>query len=71
YFVRVYIDNIIIFSKTAEEYFKYLRIVLSIINKYRIYITINKSFVKYPSVKLLNYIIDREGVNRTNNYITT
>ncbi|KHE83107.1 hypothetical protein GE21DRAFT_1211934, partial [Neurospora crassa] len=69
YFVRMYIDNIIIFNKTAKEYFKYLRIVLGIINKYCIYINIDKSFVGYPLVKLFNYIVDREGVSRTNNCI--
>ncbi|KHE81430.1 hypothetical protein GE21DRAFT_1215802, partial [Neurospora crassa] len=71
YFVRIYINNIIVFSKTVKEYFKYLRIVLGIINKYYIYISINKSFVKYPLIKLLSYIVNGEGINRTNNYITT
>ncbi|KHE78858.1 hypothetical protein GE21DRAFT_1222321, partial [Neurospora crassa] len=71
YFVRVYINDIIIFSKTAEEHFEYFRIVLSIIDKYYIYIGADKSFIEYPLVKLLNYIIDRKGVNRINNRITT
>ncbi|KHE79274.1 hypothetical protein GE21DRAFT_1221310, partial [Neurospora crassa] len=71
YFIRTYINNIIIFNKTAEEYFKYFRVVLGIINKYCIYISINKFFIGYPSVKLFNYIVDREGVSCINNYITT
>ncbi|KAL0472669.1 hypothetical protein QR685DRAFT_437796, partial [Neurospora intermedia] len=71
YFVRTYIDNIIIFSKTAEKYFEYHRIILSIINKYYIYIGADKSFIEYPLVKLFAYIMDRKGINYINNYIIT
>lgn len=67
----MYINNIIIFNKTAKVYFKDFQIVFNIIGKYRIYIGADKLFVGYLSVKLLNYIVNKKAINRINNRITT
>ena len=50
YFVRAYIDDIIIFSDTPEEVAEYLETVLGILREARIYINAAKSFVAFPSV---------------------
>ncbi|KAL0472657.1 hypothetical protein QR685DRAFT_439022, partial [Neurospora intermedia] len=68
-FVRTYINNIIIFNNTQEEYLVYLTIIIDLLNKYYIYISTNKSSIKYPSILLLSSIIDREGYKRTEDYI--
>ncbi|KAK4031221.1 hypothetical protein C8A01DRAFT_21529, partial [Parachaetomium inaequale] len=68
-FVRVYIDNIIIFSKTPKEYLRYIAIVLEIFDKACIYISVLKSFASYPIVRLLSYIVNSKRVIKTNNRI--
>ena len=69
YFVRVYIDDIVVFSLSFEEYLKYLKIVLEIIDKARLYISVPKSFAGYLAVRLLGYIVNREGTAKTDNRI--
>ncbi|AEO58535.1 hypothetical protein MYCTH_2064750, partial [Thermothelomyces thermophilus ATCC 42464] len=71
YFVKVYIDNIIIFSKTEKEYLKYLYIIYKILDKAYIYINTTKSFIGYLAIKLLRYIINGKGITKTDDYITT
>ncbi|AEO63392.1 uncharacterized protein THITE_2038751, partial [Thermothielavioides terrestris NRRL 8126] len=67
--VYAYIDDIIIASKNIEEYLKYVETVLDILDKVYIYILVEKSFVAYPSVRLLSYIVNGEGVAKTNDRI--
>ncbi|KAK4031752.1 hypothetical protein C8A01DRAFT_51274 [Parachaetomium inaequale] len=69
-FVRAYIDDIIIFSKTPEKYLRYIAIVLEILDKVYIYISVLKSFAGYPIVRLLSYIVNGKRVVKTNNRIT-
>src|SRR6266487_4549659 len=52
-FTRYYIDNIIIFSKTFEEYVKYLDIILKLFDRLEIIIKKTKTFLDYPSIILL------------------
>ncbi|AEO66028.1 uncharacterized protein THITE_2045588, partial [Thermothielavioides terrestris NRRL 8126] len=68
--VYTYIDDIIIASKKIEEYLKYIKTVLNIFNKIYIYISIKKSFVAYPLVRLLSYIVNSEGVAKIDNRLT-
>ncbi|AEO69131.1 uncharacterized protein THITE_2052584, partial [Thermothielavioides terrestris NRRL 8126] len=53
-----------------EEYLKYIKTVLNILNKVYIYILVEKSFVAYLSVRLLGYIVNSEGVAKMDNKIT-
>ncbi|AEO59062.1 hypothetical protein MYCTH_2064786, partial [Thermothelomyces thermophilus ATCC 42464] len=69
YFVRAYINNIIIFSKTEEEYLEYLRTIHEILDKAYIYISATKSFVRYLAIRLLRYIVNGEGITKTDNRI--
>ncbi|AEO57221.1 hypothetical protein MYCTH_2060854, partial [Thermothelomyces thermophilus ATCC 42464] len=68
-FIRAYIDDIIIFSKTEEEHLKYLYTVYEILNKAYIYIGIAKSFIGYLAVKLLRYIVNGKGIAKTDDHI--
>ncbi|AEO60428.1 hypothetical protein MYCTH_2066192, partial [Thermothelomyces thermophilus ATCC 42464] len=70
-FIRVYINDIIIFSKTEEEYLEYLYTIYKILNKAYIYISTTKSFIGYLAIRLLRYIINGKGITKTNDYIAT
>ncbi|AEO67110.1 uncharacterized protein THITE_2048977, partial [Thermothielavioides terrestris NRRL 8126] len=65
-----YIDDIIIVSKSIEEYLKYIETVLDIFDKVYVYISVEKSFVAYPSIRLLSYIVNGEGVAKMDDRIT-
>ncbi|AEO69957.1 uncharacterized protein THITE_2055852, partial [Thermothielavioides terrestris NRRL 8126] len=67
--IYAYIDDIIIASKNIEEYLKYIKTVLDILDKVYIYILVEKSFVAYPSVRLLSYIVNGEGVAKIDDRI--
>ncbi|AEO69503.1 uncharacterized protein THITE_2053993, partial [Thermothielavioides terrestris NRRL 8126] len=64
-----YINDIIIASKNIKEYLKYVETVLDILDKVYVYISIEKSFIAYPSVRLLSYIVNSEGVAKTDDRI--
>ena len=68
-FVRVYINDIIIFNNTPEEYIRYLKIVLKIIDENRLNISAAKSFIGYLYVRLLGLISNGIGRSRTNDRI--
>ncbi|AEO68762.1 uncharacterized protein THITE_2053365, partial [Thermothielavioides terrestris NRRL 8126] len=67
--IYVYINNIIIASKNIEEYLKYVKTVLNILDKVYIYILVEKSFIAYLLIRLLSYIVNSEGVAKTDNRI--
>ncbi|AEO55087.1 hypothetical protein MYCTH_2054232, partial [Thermothelomyces thermophilus ATCC 42464] len=71
YFVKVYINDIIIFSKIEEEYLKYLYTIYEILNKAYIYISVAKSFIGYLAVRLLRYIVNGKGITKTDDRIAT
>lgn len=68
-FVRAYIDDIIIFSDSAEEHEEHLKIVFDILQKARIHIAPDKSFLAYQSVQLLGCVANGEGVVKTTDRI--
>ena len=63
HFMRAYIDDIVIFSNTAEEHLQHIETVLRILDKNRICISPGKSFAAYPSVNLLGYIVSSKGIS--------
>ncbi|AEO63339.1 uncharacterized protein THITE_2038933, partial [Thermothielavioides terrestris NRRL 8126] len=67
--VYVYIDDIIIVNKNIEEHLKYIEIVLDILDKACVYISVEKSFVAYLSVRLLSYMVNGEGVAKIDDRI--
>ena len=57
-FARAYIDDIIIFSRTLEEYIKHLRAIFGIMQKQNIALSPSKAFLGYRSLKLLGQRVD-------------
>lgn len=62
-FARAYVDDIVIFSKTAEEHAQHLRSVFAMLQHNNISIKPSKAFLGYPSVALLGQKVDSFGLS--------
>jgi len=61
-FVRVYLDDIIVFSESIEEHLEHLEVVLDRISKYNLKIKIAKCHFLQPEIELLGHLVSAEGV---------
>jgi len=61
-FVNVYIDNIIVFSKTFKEYREHSKIVLDKLKKSRLYDKISKCEFLKLEIEFLNYVISQDDI---------
>ena len=57
-FVKIYVDDIVIFSKTLKKHLIHLRKIFQLLNSYNIRLSFKKSFLKYFIVVLLKQKID-------------
>ena len=57
-YVRVYVNDIVVFSRIKKKHEKHLRVVFSMLKKNNISIKLIKTFIDYFSVSLLNQKID-------------
>src|SRR6266699_1831760 len=55
---RVFIDDIVIFSDMFNDYIEYLKDIFFLFRKKNININFKKSYIRYPTVELLEYYID-------------
>jgi hypothetical protein len=62
-FVSVYLDDIIIASKTREEHYQHIAIVLEILLKNELYCKLSKCQFFQTSLSYLGYIISTSGVS--------
>ena len=62
-FVIVFIDDILIYSKTREEHVEHLRIVLEILRKEKLYAKFSKCEFWLEQVQFLGHIVSREGIS--------
>jgi hypothetical protein len=61
-FVVVYIDDIMIFSKSEAEHQAHVRLVLKVLKKEKFFVCKAKSSFAQKEVKYLGHIVDKEGI---------
>ena len=61
-FVIVFIDDILIYSKTAEEHEEHLRLVLGILREKQLYAKLDKCVFWLEEVQFLGHVFNKDGV---------
>jgi hypothetical protein len=62
-FVVVFIDNILVYSKTEEEHDEHLRIVLQMLRKHKLYAKFDKCDFYEKEIQYLGHVISAEGIS--------
>jgi hypothetical protein len=62
YFVVIYLNNILIYSKPGEDYHAYVRIVIKRLRKHKLYTKLSKCFFNVEEVEFLGFIVGSIGV---------
>ena len=57
-FVKIYIDDIVIYFEILKKYFFYFRVIFDMFTTNNIFIKLEKTFVEYFIMHLLNQKID-------------
>jgi hypothetical protein len=71
YFIVIYLNNILIYSKLGEDYYSYVRIIIERLRKYKLYTKLSKCFFDVEEVEFLGFIIGFIGVKPDLNKILT
>jgi hypothetical protein len=71
YFIVIYLNNILIYSKLGEDYYSYVRIIIERLRKYKLYTKFSKCFFDVEEVEFLGFIIGFIGVKPDLNKILT
>ena len=61
-FVLVYLDDLVIYSKTDEEHVEHVRIVLDLLRKHQLYAKLPKCEFMQPELKFLGHIVGAQGL---------
>jgi len=61
--VLIYIDDILIFSRTREQHLKDLRVVLEILRTHQLYAKLSKCEFMVDSVEFLGHIVSDQGIS--------
>ena len=63
-FVVVFIDDIIIYSKTKEEHEEHLKVVLQVLREHQLYPKFSKCNLFKDKIQYLGHVITKEGIDR-------
>lgn len=61
-FIIVFIDDILIYSKTKEEHGKHLRLILGLLENERLYAKFSKCEFWLQEVHFLGHVVNSEGI---------
>src|SRR3569623_1702650 len=61
-FVVVYLDDILIYSKTAEEHQEHVRLVLETLRQHKFYVCESKSSFANSETRFLGHVVSAEGI---------
>ncbi|KAK7604676.1 hypothetical protein V9T40_005862 [Parthenolecanium corni] len=61
-FTAVYVDDVLIYSATAEEHLQHLRTIFEKVDKANMTLRLDKCSFFKSSAKFLGYVIDRDGI---------
>ena len=61
-FVLVFIDDILVYSKSKEEHKEHLRILLQVLQEHQIYAKFSKCDFYKPQIQYLGHIISEKGI---------
>ena len=61
-FVVVYLDDILIYSKSAEEHERHLRLVLDVLRREKFYAALPKCDFAKQEIKFLGHIVGKDGI---------
>jgi hypothetical protein len=61
-FIQVFIDSILIYSRTTEEHCKHLRLVLQCQREHKLYGKLSKCSVYQSKIHYLGHVISDEGI---------
>ena len=62
-FVVIYLDDIMVFSKTITKHVQHLRLVLEKFRQHRLYLKPSKCLMAQPKVDFLGHIVSRDGLS--------
>lgn len=60
--VVIYLDDILIFSKTWELHMQHVRTIFQILRDYQLQVKENKSYFGQSSVPYLGFLVNSEGI---------